>query len=226
MNIVAISVSVDTRSSMRNLGLFEDKRDLVKNFAGIHPEGATREDIDLFREAFTENSKKIDGIGEIGLDKSYDENGTADYASQQKVFAAMLDIAESSGKPISVHSRRSLDDILQLLPSYRLRGVLLHWFAGSKRQLARAAQMGIYVSFGPVLVYSDEKKVLLRNAPRDRVLVETDGPVRYSRCFDDLPASPTSFLVSVVSAVARALEIDYEEAAALLERNSVSYLSA
>jgi TatD DNase family protein len=137
----------------------------------------------------------------------------------------MLALAESTNKPVSIHSRKALDDILDVLPSYKIKGVLLHWFAGSKKQLARSMDMGLYMSYGPALVYSEDKQLLLKNTDRNRFLVETDGPVRYSRCFGNLPAVSTGFLVSVVASAARALGISYEEAAQLLEQNSKAYLS-
>ncbi len=84
--------------------------------------------------------------------------------------------------------------------------------------------MGLYVSYGPALVYSDDKKVLLKNTDSSRFLVETDGPVRYSRCFENLPAISCSFLVSVVSSAADVLGITYEEAASLLQKNAEAYL--
>lgn len=222
---MACSVSVDVASSIRGLELFTQDRDLVKIFAGIHPEAASQEDLDEFKELFSRNVDMIDGVGEIGLDRTYDDRGISAYDNQKLVFGAMLQLAESETKPVSIHSRRALEDILSILPSYDLKGVVLHWFAGSKKQLARASDMGLYVSFGPALVYSDDMKVLLQNAPRDRILVETDGPVAFSRCFDNLPASPTSFLVSVVAAAAKALNLDFDELVSILEKNSLSYLS-
>ncbi|MGI0037241.1 MAG: TatD family hydrolase [Nitrososphaera sp.] len=225
MDMMACSVSVDVATSIKGLELFKQERDIVKNFAGIHPEAASREDLDEFKALFSLNVDKIDGVGEIGLDRTYDERGIAPYDKQKLVFAAMLQLAESKSKPVSIHSRKALDDILSILPSYNLRGVLLHWFAGSKKQLAQAADMGLYVAFGPALVYSDDKKVLLQNTPRERILVETDGPVTFSHCFENLPASPTSFLVSVVSAAARVVSLDFDELVSVLEKNSLSYLS-
>jgi TatD DNase family protein len=103
--------------------------------------------------------------------------------------------------------------------------VLLHWFAGSKKQLAKSMDMGLYVSYGPALVYSEDKKVMLKNTDRSRFLVETDGPVRYSRCFENLPAVSGAFLVSVVASAAHTLGISYEETAHLLQKNSESYLA-
>lgn len=221
MKIVACSVTVDTETTLRSFNLFDSCRDVVKQFVGIHPEAAARDDLEKFKDIFQSHLQSIDGVGEIGLDGTYDVS----YDRQKQVFNAMLALAEASGKPVSIHSRKALDDILDILPSYRLKDVLLHWFAGSKKQLARSMDMGLYVSYGPALVYSDDKKVLLKNTNRERFLVETDGPVRYSRCFKSQPAVSSSFLVSVVDSSARVLGISYEEAVKLLEKNSQSYLA-
>lgn len=221
MKIVACSVTVDAETTARSFHLFDSARDAVRQFVGIHPEAAAREDLDKFREIFKSNIQSIDGVGEIGLDGTYD----VPYERQKQVFNAMLELAESEKKPVSIHSRKALDDVLEILPSYKVKGVLLHWFAGSKKQLARSMDMGLYVSYGPTLVYSEDKKVLLKNTDKSRFLVETDGPVRYSRCFENLPAVSCAFLVSVVASAARTLGMPYEEATHLLEHNSKAYLS-
>lgn len=225
MKIVACSVTVDIETSIKSFQLFNSCRDVVWQFVGIHPEFAATQDVGQFEGLVTKNMNVVDGIGEIGLDGTYEHERGVPYEKQKQVFHSMLRLAESSGRPVSIHSRRALDDILAILPSYRLKGALLHWFAGSKKQLARAIDMGLYVSYGPSLVYAEEKKVLLKNTHRDRFLVETDGPVRYSHCFGDRPALPTSFLASVVAAAAGTLSLSYDEAAQIVEKNSESFLS-
>jgi TatD DNase family protein len=222
MKIVACSVTVDIETTARSFQLFNSERDVVRQFVGIHPEAAAREDLDKFKEIFRSNLKSIDGVGEIGLDGTYD----VPYERQKQVLNEMLALAESEKKPVSIHSRKALDDILEILPSYKIRGALLHWFAGSKKQLANSMDMGLYVSYGPALVYSEDKKVLLKNTDRSRFLVETDGPVRYSKCFENLPAVSSAFLVSVVASAARVLGMTYDEAARLLEQNSKAYIGA
>ena len=221
MKIVACSVTVDVETTTKSFQLFDSARDVVRQFVGIHPEAAARADLDKFKETFAANLQSIDGVGEIGLDGSYD----VPYERQKQVFNAMLALAESEKKPVSIHSRKALDDVLEILPSYRIKGVLLHWFAGSKKQLARSMDMGLYVSYGPAMVYSEDKKVLLKITDRNRFLVETDGPVRYSRCFENLPAVSSAFLVSVVASAAHTLGMTYEETTQLLEQNSKAYLS-
>jgi TatD DNase family protein len=221
MKIVACSVTVDVETTVRGFNLFNAHRNVVKQFVGIHPEASSREDLDKFEEIFRSNLQSIDGVGEIGLDGTYD----VPFKRQKQVFSAMLELAELTSRPVSIHSRRMLDPILEMLPSYRIKGILLHWFAGSKKQLSKSIDMGLYVSYGPVLVYSDDKKVLLKNTDRDRLLVETDGPVQYSRCFENQPAVSTSSLVSVVASAAETLGMSYDETVELLQKNSKAYLA-
>ena len=224
MKIVALSVTVDTATTLKSFGLFNSSHDVVRQFVGIHPEFAASDDLEKFMQIFKDNAGAVDGVGEIGLDGTYESERGVPYETQKKVFHAMLGLAESENKPVSIHSRRALDDILDILPSYKIKSALLHWFAGSKKQLARSMDMGLYVSFGPALVYSDDKKVLLKNTRQDRFLVETDGPVRYSRCFESKPALPTSFLASVVSSAAATLGLSYDEAAGMLQKNTEAFL--
>jgi len=221
MKIVACSVTVDTETALRSFSLFNSQRDIVKQFVGIHPEAAAREELDKFKKIFRSNLQSIDGVGEIGLDGTYE----VPYDRQKQVFGEMLALAESANKPVSIHSRKALDDILEILPSFKINGVLLHWFAGSKKQLARSMDMGIYVSYGPALVYSEDKQAILKNTDKGRFLVETDGPVRYSRCFENLSAVSSGFLVSVVASAARTLDMSFEETAELLQKNSEAYLA-
>ena len=56
---------------------------------------------------------KISGIGEIGLDPTYVKNED-DTKRQKHVFQTLLEYAEKFEKPVSIHSRKSLDDVLEL----------------------------------------------------------------------------------------------------------------
>lgn len=225
LNIVACSVAVDSETSRRGVELKKGYPDVIRNFVGIHPEAAERKDSSELADLVHHNLKYVDGIGEIGLDPTYEERGIAALAKQKEIFGTMLSLAERYAKPVSVHSRKSLDEILSILPSYNVENVQLHWFAGNKNQLTRASERGLYVSFGPAMVYSGDKRTLIQLADRERVLIETDGPVEYSRCFRGLAASPTAFLVSVMFSASEALSLTYQETASLIERNTLRYLA-
>ena len=168
------------------------------------------------------NSKQIAGIGEIGLDKTYVSNQD-EFKRQETVFRTLLSIAEKLHKPVSIHSRATLDEILAILPSYSISAILLHWFAGSKKQLKVAMELGCYASYGPAMIYSQDKQILLSETNVDRILVETDGPVRFSRCFG-LKAGQITFLPSVVFCASKILHKTYDDTSYEIEQNSKRYL--
>ncbi|PIN95741.1 MAG: DNAase, partial [Nitrosopumilus sp. CG10_big_fil_rev_8_21_14_0_10_33_7] len=99
----------------------------------------------------------------------------------------------------------------------------LHWFDGSKKQLQKAMDMGFFVSYGPVMIYANDKQTLLSQTPENKILVETDGPVKFSRCFE-MKSGQISFIPSVVFCASKILNKSYDEMASLLEENSKSFL--
>jgi TatD DNase family protein len=220
VGLKACAVSMDNASSQTTLELAK-KSDLVLPFVGIHPEKAS-DDLESNIELIRKNSQSISGIGEIGLDRTY-TSSDEQFARQKKVFTKLLEEAENLKKPVSVHSRRTLDDIFEIIPSYRISGFLLHWFDGNKKQLKKAMDLGCFVSYGPLTVYSQDKQVLVSNTERDKILVETDGPVKFSRCFG-MKAAQITFIPSVVFCVSKILGQSYDECVSVLEANSKNYL--
>ena len=217
----ACCVSVDYETSKKTLEISE-KSPLILPFIGMHPEKAG-ENIEPVLELIQTNSEKLSGIGEIGMDKTYCTTDE-DFKKQEFVFRSQLSLAEKLKKPISIHSRKSLDEIFEILSSYSLKGgVLLHWFEGRKSKLQKAMDLGYFVSFGPLMIYSEDKRVLLSKTDLDKLLIETDGPVRFSRCFELKPAQ-ISFLSSVVFCASKVLGQTYDELVSVLERNSKTYL--
>jgi len=218
--IKACCVSMDYTSSKKTLELGK-KSEYILPFIGIHPEKAQNDTESIFK-LIDENNGKISGIGEIGLDSTY-TNSDEEFQKQEEVFKTQLSYAEKFGKPVSIHSRKTLDQILEILPSYKIPSVLLHWFDGSKKQLQKAMDLQCYVSFGPVMVYSQDKQVLLSKANKDRILVETDGPVRFSRCFENKTAQ-IDFIPSIVFCASKVLRMNYDELCNVIEQNSQRYL--
>ena len=221
LRIRACCVSVDLQSSTKTLELGK-KSNLILPFIGIHPENASSNDLESIVTLIEGNLKYISGIGEIGLDKTYvsDEIG---FKNQELVFHKMLSLAEKLKKPISIHSRATLEEILSILPSYSISGILLHWFAGSKKQLKTVMEREYFVSYGPAMLYAKDKQVLLSETSVERILVETDGPVKFSRCFG-FKVGQIAFLPSVVFCAAKVLHTTYEDISNQLEQNCKHYL--
>jgi len=218
--IKACCVSMDYTSSKKTLELGK-KSEYILPFIGMHPEKA-QDDTESIFKLIVENNEKISGVGEIGLDHTY-TNSDEEFQKQEEVFKTQLSYAEKFGKPVSIHSRKTLDQILEILPSYKVPSVLLHWFDGSKKQLQQAMDLDCYVSFGPVTVYSKDKQVLLSKANKDKILVETDGPVRFSRCFENKTAQ-IDFIPSIVFCASKVLHVNYDELCDVIEQNSKRFL--
>ncbi|MEX0639769.1 MAG: TatD family hydrolase [Nitrosopumilaceae archaeon] len=220
MHIKACCVSEDLLSSKKTIDLSK-KTELIFPFVGIHP-GKADEKLEPMLELINQNIDGIAGIGEIGLDSTY-VSSESELQRQEQLFRGQLAIAETIQKPISIHSRKTLDKIYEIIPSYSLRGMALHWFDGNKQQLTKAMDLGFFVSFGPLLVYAKDKQVLLSKTEINRILVETDGPVKFSRCFALKPAQ-VSFIPSIIFCASKVLRKSYDEFSAILEKNSNDFL--
>ncbi len=229
LNIQVCSVSVDLKSSAKNIILkkkYFDNSWLFKTFVGIHPEHASLQHLDAFTDFFLSNKENIHGIGEIGLDPTYTHNNDLNtFDIQKTIFKHMLDIAEKNNKPISIHSRRSLKDILEILTSYRIKRVAFHWFDGNKSYLRKINELGYYVSFGPYLLYSEDKKILLNESDISLLLMETDGPVYYKRCFENVITSP-GFIISLINFASIILKKNFNDMADIIFKNSINFLNA
>ena len=218
--IKACCVSMDNITSKRTLDLGA-KSKLILPFIGIHPERAN-DDLELMIDLISKNQRHISGIGEIGLDPTYVKSDT-DNKRQLCIFETLLSLAEKFQKPVSIHSRKSLDDIFSIMTSYKTKNALLHWFDGSKKQLQKAMDMNFFVSYGPVMIYANDKQTLLSKTSKTKILVETDGPVKFSKCFE-MKSGQISFIPSVVFCASKILGKSYDEMALLLEENSKSFL--
>ena len=220
LKIKACCVSLDYNNSLQTLELAK-KSNLVLPFIGIHPECAN-EDIENISKLIEDNHDHISGIGEIGLDPTY-VNKNEDAKKQTHVFETLLSFAEKFNKPVSIHSRKSLDDVFEIMTSYNTKHALLHWFDGGKKQLQKAMDMGFFVSYGPVMIYANDKQTLLSKTDESKILVETDGPVRFSRCFE-MKSGQISFIPSVIFCASKILGKPFDEMTSLLESNSNSFL--
>ena len=220
LKIKACSVSMDIETSNETMALYEKSKNVLQ-FIGIHPEMAQKSSEPVY-ELIEKNNEIISGIGEIGLDRTY-INSEDEWEIQKNVFSKQLSLAEKFNKPVSIHSRKTLSDIFEILPSYKIPGILLHWFDGNKSQLKIAMENEYFVSYGPLLVYANDKQVLLSKTDPSRLLVETDGPVRFSRCFE-YKTTEIMFVPSVLFCASKILHTSYENLLTQIEDNSKKFL--
>ena len=219
--IVLYANSTDLKSSIENLALMDRFGEVIKTFVGVHPMMAPVYNTESFTELVAEYSTAISGIGEIGLDgKYYNETPLS---LQKSVFEFQLQIAEKNRLPISVHSRKAQNEVLDILETYSVRNVLLHWFSGEEVQMRRGTDLGCFFSYGPTLVYNKNVQRSFKRCNIDRVLLETDSPVTYGGCFGNKPASPFH-IFSVLYKVCEMLRKPLEETLNMVSSNSENYI--
>ena len=83
--------------------------------------------------------------------------------------------------------------------------------------------MNFFVSYGPVMVYANDKQNLLLQTDKNKILVETDGPVKFSKCFG-YKSAQVSFIPSVIFSASKILRKSYDDTCLLLEDNSKRFL--
>ena len=147
--------------------------------AGIHPHDAAKaHPDDLRRLEQLLSHPKVIAVGEIGLDYHYDFSPRD---VQQSIFIEQMAIAATARKPIVIHTREAWEDTIALIEKHwtpsGLSGIM-HCFSGGPHEAQRALALGFYLSFGGIVTFPKALDIqeAARQAPADRVLVETDAP--------------------------------------------------
>ena len=213
-----VTNSMDLKTCQSDLKLAEKYSDLVYPALGIHPwnvnvlkENELEETIDLIQK----QKSTVKAIGEIGLDYKYETV----MEKQMMVFEKMLHLAESLDLPVIIHSRGTTDKIVDMLPSYRLKRVLLHWFSYPMSALYRAVDKGYFISEGPPASYSNGIREVVEKVPLTNLLTETDGPVKYWKSPYNGQLTKPSFIRNVVEAVAEIKKTQVDNVADQIAKN-------
>lgn len=146
----------------------------IRTALGLHPELAhlRSDELDLFDELILETEY----VGEIGLDGS--QSNGAYWSDQVRVFAHILrSTARAGGRKLSLHSRGAAADVVRLVGKHcDPTQAILHWFTGTKDELTAAVDAGFWFSVGPAMIRSSAGQGRVTAIPRERLLLETDGP--------------------------------------------------
>jgi TatD DNase family protein len=194
--------------------------------AGVHPHHARECDdatIPALR-ALAEHPRVV-ALGECGLD--FNRNYSP-HPDQEKWFEAQLDLACEIGKPLFLHSRDAHPRFAELLRARhaQLPPAVAHCFTGEKAELHAYLDLGLYIGITGWIC--DERRgahllELVREIPRERLLIETDSPYLTPRDLRPQPRArrnEPAFLLHILQAVARALGRPAEELGDETARNA------
>lgn len=184
--IGGLVVGVDLESSRKAIALAAAHPHLYAS-VGLHPNDTPEEPFDraVFEELLTD--PKVVAIGECGLDNFRPDDPAAEKARQRSVFEQHVELAVSASKPLMIHARPAkgtMDayrDLIDILRSYkqehgdRLWGDI-HFFVGGVEEARELIELGFTLSYTAVLTFARDYDEVVRFAPIESLISETDSP--------------------------------------------------
>ena len=122
--------------------------------------------------------KKTVAIGECGLDY-YRLRDTEDIKQKQaETFHKQIALAREVKKPLMIHCRNAYEDLLAILREEKADeiGGDIHFFAGGWDIAKQFLDFGFYLSFTGVITFANQYDEVIKKAPLDRIMTETDAP--------------------------------------------------
>ena len=145
--------------------------------AGLHPHDAAQareEDHAELRRICSDPG--VVAVGECGLDFHYDRSPRE---AQREAFIRQIRLARELRKPLVVHTREADGETARLLEAeLGVDGGVIHCFTGDWPAAQRYLALGLFLSFSGILTFrkADGVREAARNAPLERILIETDCP--------------------------------------------------
>ena len=194
---------------------------------GLHPcyvNESFKEQLAAIRNQIEIHKKKIVAIGEIGLDFYWDVT----FKSQQEIaFREQAILAGEMRLPISIHSRNSTSELINLLREINhqdLKGVF-HCFSGDINQADEIMNMGFYLGIGGVVIFKNSGlEKIVAEVPLEFIVLETDGPYLAPTPFRGKRNNP-AYLKIIAEKIAEIKNITVEEVGRITTDNANRFLS-
>lgn len=178
---------------------------------GVHPHEASswrRGDKAALRSLLADD--RVVAVGECGLDFHYDHSPRD---VQIRALGEQWELALEEGLPVVVHNRDSDETMLELLAAREFDSLEadFHSFSGSPALARAVIDRGLYLGFSGMVTFrrADNVRQVLREAPRERILVETDTPYLAPVPYRGRANRP-AYVVEVAAAVAGELGVEPE----------------
>jgi TatD DNase family protein len=154
----------------------------------------------------------------MGLDYHYD---LSPRDAQRRAFEAQMELAGGHRKPAVIHAREADDDVAAVLRNHPHTVAVLHSFSSGPEVLRAAIALGHYVSWSGMITFrSWRMDDLIREVPRDRLLIETDAPYLAPVPHRGKRNEP-AFVVRTAERLAAVIGLAAEEVAAHTTANAV-----
>lgn len=203
------------------------------NFAratvGIHPHHAdkvTTQTLETIKLQL--NDPFVVAVGETGLDFFRD---ISDRKKQESAFESHLEMAILHNKPLFLHQRDAHSRFLPIIKAYRsqISKAVVHCFTDQKKALFDYLDLDLHI--GITGWVADERRgthllPLLSSIPKNRLMIETDGPYLLPRNIKPKPKSRRNepkYLFYVAKKIAETLNVTVEEVASATSATAINF---
>lgn len=220
--IAIIAVGSNHQSNLKVLQICQDYPGFLYPALGLHPWGLGNLSVTEIEDAINYIESKIDSIvaiGEIGLD--YDKRVVKNSPKplQQEVCKRLLTLAQKYSKPAIIHTRYAWQDAYNIVKEVGVQQAVFHWFTGFSSVLRNIVASHYFISATPAAEYHEEHRRAIREAPLNRLLLETDCPVTYGR--ESRYISQPADVLKTLKAVAALKGINEAATAEQTTRNAI-----
>lgn len=160
---------------------------------------------------------RVIAIGECGLDYYRSEESTKHV--QKKAFIEHIELANKLGKPLMLHIRNAYEDALEILKAHAKVKGDVHFFAGDWEIAQQFLNFGFTLSFTGVVTFTHDYDEVVRNAPLDMILSETDAPYVTPAPYRG-KRNESSYIPEIVRAIASIRGEDFEKVSGQLLENA------
>ena len=180
LDIIIVVVSDDYASSREVLRLSQSLQRIVPCL-GVHPWTVN----ELGEERALEEAEKtielaigagVRCLGEVGLDTKFVPQSIE---AQRKVFQRFLEAARDNNMVLNLHTAGTWNEVLDLLHRYDIRYANFHWYTGPPQLLKDIEASGYTISINPALRIQKKHQEIVRQAPLEIMLTESDAPYEY-----------------------------------------------
>lgn len=220
-----LAVAADVPSSRLGVRLAEAHRGVLAA-VGVHPnDAAPLSEADWAEIERLARHPLTAAIGETGLDYYWKDTPPE---VQKMWFERHIELAMQLKKPLVVHARDSVRDVLDMLRPHLANGLKAVWhcFVASKKDIGPALDFAIanrlHLAVGGLATYEDQKPLRARVPliPDDLLLLETDSPYLSPSPKKSLRNNPTG-VIRVAEVVAELRGTTPDEIAAITTQNAV-----
>jgi len=247
LNVGMITVGTDLATSESAIRLAEENEGMWAT-VGLHPvftgeshndpqetgiAGTTRRPKQEFdRDAFKKLAahSKVIAIGECGLD--YFHSKPEELETQRKIFIEHIQLANEVGKPLMLHVRNgkgegniaqsAYREAIELLKAHSKVKANIHFFAGTFDDMKAAIDAGCSISFTGVITFAKNYEEVIRQAPIEHMMTETDCPYVSPAPYRGKRNEP-SYVIEVVKKIAEIKGMALDRCQGHLAKNAVDF---